>query len=97
MTRRQWILVALITFSALALVNARYHERRLYAQMDRVDRASQKLDSDIEVLQVELTALRNPGRIDIAARRDLNMVPLRPTETLYYGTVPNASAAKAAP
>ncbi|MBU3725289.1 MAG: cell division protein FtsL [Burkholderiaceae bacterium] len=84
MTRRQWILVALVTASALSLVNARYHERRLYTQMDRAERAGTKLDSDIEVLQVELTALRNPGRIDAAARRDLKMVPLRPTESLYY-------------
>lgn len=84
MTRRQWLLVVLVTASALSLVNARYHERRLYTQMDRVERAGLKLDSDIEVLQVELTALRNPGRIDAAARRDLKMVPLRPTESLYY-------------
>lgn len=83
MTGRQWLLVALLTISALALVNSRYHERRLYAQIERVDRASQKLDSDIEVLQVELTALRNPARIDAIARRDLKMVPLRPVDTLY--------------
>ena len=75
MTGRQWLLVALITVSALALVNSRYHERRLYAQIERVDRASQKLDSDIEVLQVEMTALRNPARNDAIARRDLKMEP----------------------
>lgn len=84
MTRQQWILVALITASALALVNSRYHERRLYTQMDRVDRTTQKLESDIEVLQVELTALRNLGRIDSAARRDLKMAPLKATEIYYY-------------
>ncbi len=84
MTRRQWFLAVLVTVSALSLVNARYHERRLYSQMDRVERAGSKLDSDIEVLQVELTALRNHGRIDAAARRDLKMVPLRPTESLYF-------------
>ncbi|MFM8676959.1 MAG: cell division protein FtsL [Burkholderiaceae bacterium] len=84
MTRRQWFLVGLITASSLSLVNARYHERRLFTQMDRTERAGLKLDSDIEVLQVELTALRNPGRIDAAARRDLKMIPLRPTEPMYY-------------
>lgn len=84
MTRRQWILVGLITVSAMSLVNARYHERRLFTQMDRTERVTQKLESDIEVLQVELTALRNPGRIDLAARRDLKMVPLRHSDTLYY-------------
>ncbi len=97
MTRRQWTLVAVITVSALGLVNARYHERRLYTQMDRVDRISQKLDSDIEVLQVELTALRNPGRIDAAARRDLKMVPLKATETLYYMPSGSPSSARSGP
>jgi cell division protein FtsL len=74
----------MITASSLSLVNARYHERRLFTQIDRTERAGLKLDSDIEVLQVELTALRNPGRIDAAARRDLKMIPLRPTEPMYY-------------
>jgi len=83
-TRRQWILAFLLTFCALALVNARYHERRLYAQMDRVDRSIQKLESDIESLQLELTSLRNPARIDTDARRDLNMLPIKPTEILYF-------------
>lgn len=90
MTRSQWFLVGLITASSLSLVNARYHERRLFTQMDRTERAGLKLDSDIEVLQVELTALRNPGRIDAAARRDLKMIPLRPTEPMYYR--PNSGA-----
>lgn len=90
MTRRQWFLVGLITASSLSLVNARYHERRLFTQMDRTERAGLKLDSDVEVLQVELTALRNPGRIDAAARRDLKMIPLRPTEPMYYR--PNSGA-----
>ena len=90
MTRRQWFLVGLITASSLSLVNARYHERRLFTQMDRTERAGLKLDSDIEVLQVELTALRNPSRIDAAARRDLKMIPLRPTEPMYYR--PNSGA-----
>lgn len=84
MTKKQWAIVALITLSALALVNARYHERRLYAQMERVERQTQKLSADIEALQVELTSLRHPGKIDAAARRDLKMVPIKPTETQFF-------------
>jgi cell division protein FtsL len=84
MTRRQWLLAILLTASAVALINARYQERRLYTQMDRIDRGIQKLESDIESLQIELTTLRNPARIDTAAKRDLKMAPIRPTETLYY-------------
>jgi len=83
-TRQQWVLALLITVCALALVNARYHERRLYAQIDRLDRSAQKLAADIENLQIELTGLRNPARIDAAARRDLKMIPFKPTETLYF-------------
>lgn len=83
MTRSQWILVALIAISAMSLVNARYHERRLFTLLERADRSSEKLNADIEVLQVELTALRNPTRIDAIARRDLGMLPISPTQTLY--------------
>jgi cell division protein FtsL len=83
MTHKQWALVALIAVSALSLVNARYHERRLFTLFERAERASEKLNSDIEVLQVELTALRNPTRIDALARRDLGMAPINPTQTLY--------------
>lgn len=79
-----------ITFSG----HARYHERRLFTQMDRTERAGLKLDSDIEVLQVELTALRNPGRIDTAARRDLKMIPLRPTEPMYYRPAGSSGVAR---
>ncbi len=83
MSRKQWILSVLIAVSALSLVNARYHERRLFTLLERADRTSEKLNSDIEVLQVELTALRNPTRIDAMARRDLGMVAINPTQTLY--------------
>lgn len=83
MTRKQWILVVLVVISALSLVNARYHERRLFTLLERAERTSEKLNSDIEVLQVELTALRNPTRIDAIARRELGMVPINPTQTLY--------------
>jgi cell division protein FtsL len=82
-TRNQWILAAFIVISALSLVNARYHERRLFTLSERADRNSEKLSADIEVLQVELTALRNPTRIDSVARRDLGMLPINPTQTLY--------------
>lgn len=94
MTRQQWVLAFLITICAVALVNARYHERRLYAQIDRIDRSGQKLAADIENLQIELTALRNPARIDAAARRDLKMVPFRPHEALYF-TMPAGHAKEA--
>ena len=83
MTRKQWIFVVLVVACALSLVNARYHERRLFTLLERAERTSEKLNSDIEVLQVELTALRNPTRIDAIARRDLGMVPINPTQTLY--------------
>ncbi len=90
MTKKQWILVAFITASAMALVNARYHERRLYAQMERVDRSTQKLAADIEALKVELTSLRNPARIDAAARKELKMVPIKPTEVYYFSAAKGA-------
>jgi len=41
--------------------------------------------------------LRNPGRIDLAARRDLKMVPLKATETLYYMSNASPSSTRSGP
>lgn len=96
MTRRQWLLTALITLSALSLVNARYQERRLYTQMERTERDTQKLASEMESLQLELTALRNPAKIEAAARKDLRMSPIRPQDTLYF-VIPSGMPVPGAP
>lgn len=79
---RSWLLGVCLVLSALALVNARYHERRLYAQLERLERTSLKLGSDIQGLRVQVTSLRAPTRLDRIAKEQLGMMPIRPGNTL---------------
>jgi cell division protein FtsL len=83
---RHWFLALLLVVSALALVNARYHERRLFAQIERAERQSQKLASDIETLRVGLTSLGAPARLDGLVKSKLGLEPIRPSQTLVYRT-----------
>ena len=84
MTLRIALLTSLLVFSAMALVQSRYQERRLYAEMEKLEKTNQKLQSDIENLQVQRLALGTPARIDSVVRDRLGMVPIRPSETLQY-------------
>ncbi|MEY4082765.1 MAG: hypothetical protein RL483_134 [Pseudomonadota bacterium] len=82
--KRTWILALVLVISALALVNARYHERRLFAQIERAERQSQKLASDIETLRVDLTSLGAPSRLDGLVKSRLGLAPISPSQTLVY-------------
>ncbi|MEN9795008.1 MAG: hypothetical protein RJA17_1548 [Pseudomonadota bacterium] len=84
MTGRILLLGILLVASALSLVHARYQERRLYAQMERLDRLGQQLQSDIETLAVQRAALGVPARIDGLVRDRLGMVPIRPADTSEF-------------
>jgi len=81
---RTWFLALAVLASSLALVNARYHERRLFAQQQQLERASLKLSSDIQTLRVLLIELRAPTRLDRVAKEQIGMVPIRPAETLSF-------------
>ncbi|MGA0816510.1 MAG: cell division protein FtsL [Burkholderiaceae bacterium] len=81
---RHWFLAAVLVVSALALVNARYHERRLFAQIERAESQSQKRASDIETLRVGLTSRGAPARLDGLVKSKLGLEPIRPGQTLVY-------------
>ncbi|CAM8658979.1 FtsL Cell division protein [Burkholderiales bacterium] len=83
---RPWILALLLVVSALALVNARYHERRLFSQIEQTDRLMARLTSDAAALRVQLVALRAPSRLDRIARDQLGMEPIRPSDTVSLGS-----------
>lgn len=82
---RPWILGLLLVVTALALVNARYHERRLFAQIEQSDRLMARLTSDAAALRVQLIALRAPSRLERIAREQLGMEPIRPSDTVSLG------------
>jgi cell division protein FtsL len=82
---RPWILGLVLVVCALALVNARYHERRLFAQIEQTDRLMARLSSDAAALRVQLVSLRAPSRLDRIARDQLGMEPIRPSDTVSLG------------
>lgn len=81
MSARIFLLGLALVISALSLVHSRYQERRIYSQMERLERLSQQLQSDIENLAVQRAALGVTARIDGVVRDQLGMVPIRPADT----------------
>jgi len=78
-----WLLATALLVSALALVNSRYHERRLFALAEQMERQIEKRVTEIENLQVAVTSLRTPGRLASVAKDTLGMVPITHAETVY--------------
>lgn len=78
-----WVLAAALLVSALALVNSRYHERRLFALSEQLERQIEKRVTEIENLQVAIASLRTPGRLATVAKDTLGMVPITHAETVY--------------
>ncbi len=92
-----WIAAALV-ITALALINARYHERRLFAESQRLERLVERRASEVENLEVSVASLKTPARLEQTARSNLGMVPIRSEQTIYLPTpVTNARLAEASP
>lgn len=64
--------------SLLAVINSRYHARRLYAQMDQAERLTQRLDAQRENLRVQRDGLAKSSRVNQIARERLGLVPISP-------------------
>lgn len=77
------LLTITLVMCALSLVNAQYQARRLFIEIERAQAASKQLDLEWAQLQLDQSTLGNHARIEVSARRDLNMVPLTPARTQY--------------
>jgi cell division protein FtsL len=76
------LLVALMA-SALYLVQVQYESRRLYAEIERANNESRKLEVEHERLQVEKRAQATPARVERIAKDQLQMKPATPAITQY--------------
>lgn len=76
-------LTALLVGCALSLVNARYQARELFIQLERAQSLGRQLDVEWAKLQLDQSTLVKNARIDMIARRDLNMISLTPQRTQY--------------
>ena len=68
---------------ALALVNSQYQARQLFIELERAASQSRQLDIEWAQLQLDQSTLGKNARIEAAATRDLNMVPLTAARTQY--------------
>jgi cell division protein FtsL len=77
------ILVIALVLCAISLVNAQYQSRRLFVELERAQSQTRQLDIQWAQLQLDQSTLGKHARIEMNAKRDLNMVALMPARTQY--------------
>ncbi|MBC7500122.1 MAG: cell division protein FtsL [Herminiimonas sp.] len=87
-SRLNLVVTALLMACALSLVNAQYHARSLFIELERAQGIARQLDIEWAQLQLDQSTLGKNARIEASARRDLNMMPVTAARTQYM--VPNA-------
>lgn len=81
--RLNFVLTLALVLCALALVNSQYQARQLFIELERAASQSRQLDIEWAQLQLDQSTLGKNARIEAAATRDLNMVPLTAARTQY--------------
>jgi cell division protein FtsL len=81
--RLNFLLMVLLVGCALSLVNAQYQARELFIELERAQSIGRQLDVDWAQLQLDQSTLGKSARIEMIARRDLNMISLTPQRTQY--------------
>lgn len=81
--RIAFVLTTILVLCALSLVNAQYKARSLFIALERAQSQSRQLDIEWAQLQLDQSTLGKHARIELAARRDLRMVPVTPASTQY--------------
>lgn len=84
---------AVLVLCALSLVNAQYHARSLFIELERAQAAARQLDIEWAQLQLDQSTLGKHARIEATARRELNMMPVTPARTQYLMAAPVSSSA----
>ena len=72
-----------LVLCALALVNAQYHARSLFIELERAQGAARQLDIEWAQLQLDQSTLGKHARIEASARHDLKMMHVTPARTQY--------------
>ena len=81
--RITFVLLMALVLCALSLVNAQYHAREQFIELERSQTEARQLDIEWSQLQLDQSTLGLHSRIDAVARRDLNMVPVTHDRTQY--------------
>ena len=94
--RLNLVVTVILVLCALSLVNAQYHARSLFIELERAQAAARQLDIEWAQLQLDQSTLGKHARIEATARRELNMMPVTPNRTQYLMAAPAAVANPAA-
>ena len=79
----QIILVFALLLSALMLVKARNQSRRLFVELEFELTKARQLEVEWSQLQLDQSSLGKHARIEVAAKRNLNMVHVTPANTRF--------------
>jgi cell division protein FtsL len=75
MTRASVVLLAVLTLSALGVVTAQHHARKLFAELAEQQERERQLDVEYGQLQLESSTWAMHARIEQIARQSLRMRP----------------------
>ena len=83
MSRLNVFLLVLVVASALYVVHSQYEARRLFVELEAARKEGQRLQVELERLQVEHRAQATPLRVEQLARQQLQMRAANPAITQY--------------
>jgi cell division protein FtsL len=81
--RLNLVVTTVLVLCALSLVNAQYHARSLFIELERAQVAARQLDIEWAQLQLDQSTLGKHARIETTARQELHMMPVTPARTQY--------------
>jgi cell division protein FtsL len=93
MMRLNLVLLLAVIVSALFLVQTQYESRRLYAELDKAESDSRRLQVERERLEFEKRAQATPLRVEKLAKEQLSMRTATPAITQYVKVNPAAAGA----
>lgn len=77
------VLAACLVACALFLVTSQYQARRLFVELERAQAQTRQLEIDTRQLQLEQSRLSQHARVESVAKRNLNMLGVKPGDTIY--------------
>jgi cell division protein FtsL len=77
------VLALALVLCALSLVNAQYHARQLFIELERAQASARQLEIEWAQLQLDQSTLGKHARIEANAIRDLNMMALTDARTQF--------------
>jgi len=83
MGRLSLVLGVVLMLSGLSLVTSRYQARLLFMDLERQRAQARDLNIEWRRLQLERAEYARNARVDEIARKQLNMRPITPEQTLY--------------